>query len=81
MAEIDGEVLLQEQNRMAHLEQENIQLRNSFLNQSHEINYSRNIIQQPAHSAPPIQKCMNLPTPLRFSGTLSEIYSFKLRLC
>ena len=81
MAEFDSEVLLQEQNHVAHLEQENQQLRTAFQNQYQEINYLRNIVQQPSHSSPPIQESLNLPTAL-FSGTHSEIISFKLcRVC
>ena len=81
MADFDSELLLQDQNRMAHLEQENHHLRNSFQHQSHEVNYLKNVIKQPANSAPPIQKILNLPPPPTFSGTPSEIYFFKLGLC
>ena len=77
MAEFDSEVLL-DQN--AQLSQENIQLRNSFQTQSQEITYLRNMVQHPANSAPPTHKSLNLPLPPRFSGSPSELNSFKLRL-
>ena len=78
MAGFDSEVLLQDQN--AQLAQKIIQLRNSFQTQSQEITYLRNMVQQPAHSAPPTQKSLNLPIPPRFSGSPSDLNSFKLRL-
>ena len=77
MAEFDSEVL-HDQN--AQLTQEYIQLRNSFHTQTQEITYLRNMVQQPANSAPPTQKSLNLPLPPRFSGSPSELNSFKLRL-
>ena len=77
MAEFDSEVL-QDQN--SQLAQENIQLRNSFQTQTKEITYLRNMIQQPARSAPPTHKSLNLPLPPRFSGSSSDLNSFKLRL-
>ena len=70
--------MLQDQN--AQLAQENIQLRNSFETQSQEITYLRNMVQQPAPSAPPTQKSLNLPLPPRFSGSPFDLNSFKLRL-
>ena len=76
MAEFDSEVL-HDQN--AQLAQENLQLRNPFQTQSQEITYLRNMVQQPAHSAPFTQKSLNLPLPPRFSGSPSDLNSFKLR--
>ena len=38
------------------------------------------MVQQPANSAPPTQKSLNLPLPPRFSGSPSELNSSKLRL-
>ena len=76
MAELDSEVL-HDQN--AQLTQENIQLRNSFQTQTQEITYLRNMVQQPV-SSPPTQKSLNLPLPPRFSGSPSDLNSFKLRL-
>ena len=38
------------------------------------------MVQQPANSAPPIQKSLNLPIPPRYSGSPSELNSFRLRL-
>ena len=78
MAEFDGEMLSQDLN--AQLAQENIQLRNSFQTQTKEITYLRNMIQQPARSAPPTQKSLNLPLPPRFSRSSSDLNYFKLRL-
>ena len=77
MAEFDSEVL-QDQNAL--LAQENIQLRNSFETQTQEISYLRNMVQQPARSALPTPKSLNLPLPPRFSGSSSDLNSFKLRL-
>ena len=77
MAELDSEVL-RDQN--AQLTQENLQLRNSFQTQSQEITYLRNMVQQPAPSAPLTQKSLNLPLPPRFSGSSSDLNSFKLRV-
>ena len=77
MAEFDSEVL-HDQN--AQLAQENIQLRNSFETQTQEISYLRNMVQQPAQSALPTPKSLNLPLPPRFSGSYFDISSFKLRL-
>ena len=77
MAEYDREVL-HDQN--AQSAQENIQLRNSFDTQTQEISYLRNMVQQPARSALPTPKSLNLPLPPRFSGSSSDLNSFKLRL-
>ena len=78
MAEFDGEMLLQDQN--AQLAHENLQLRNSFETQNQEITYLRNMVQQPPRSPPPPSKSLNLPLPPRFSGSSSDLNSFKLRL-
>ena len=77
MAEFDSEVL-QDQN--SQLAQENIQLRNSFESQTEEINYLRNMVHESARSALPTPKSLNLPLPPRFSGSSSDLNSFKLRL-
>ena len=78
MAEFDGEMLLQDQN--AQLAHENIQLRNSFETQTQEITYLRNMVLQPPRSPPPPSKSLNPPLPPRFSGSSSDLNSFKLRL-
>ena len=80
MAEFDSEVLLREQNRVAQLERDIQSLQTSFQQQSNEVTYLRNLAQHNVAQSIPTQKSLNLPPPPRFSGTPSEIYSFRLRL-
>ena len=65
MAKFDNEVLQQEPDRMAHLE-------NNFQHMANEHHYLRN-----ANSRPNL----NLPQPPLFSGIPSELHTFKLKLC
>ena len=57
MAEFDSEVL-QDQN--AQVAREIIQLQNLFETQTQEISYLRNMVKQPARSALPTPKPLNL---------------------
>ena len=79
MATFDSEVLLGEQNRVAQLEHDIQLLQTSFQQKSNEVTYLRNLAQHNVAQSIPTQKILNLPPP-HFSGTPSEIYSFKLRL-
>ena len=80
MAAFDSEVLLREQNRVAQLERDIQLIQTSFQQQSNEVTYLRNLAQHNVAQSIPTQKSLNLPPPPHFSGTPSEIYSFKLRL-
>ena len=84
IADFDNEMLQEEQKRMERqtlMEREIQNLRHNSHNQSQEINYSRNMVQNPPHQAYPPRRNLNPPPPPNFFGIPSEIYSFKLRLC
>ena len=82
MADFDNSVLQQEQDRMAHLETENQDLRIRFQQMANGWIFLRNQVQHPPPQFPTSpRKNINLPPPPIFSGIPSVLFSFKLRLC